>query len=164
MHTTVLWGMTPPVALAILGAGVLLLLGLLSGVWKYVAIMQSERARAPYYVDITHRAALMYSFAALVLAALAYFSLWSVTVNFWAVAANLVYFFAAITTYAIHGALKDTDNQLRRPHQLGKHQMPSILIQGFMWTLIAAEVGGTLVLLVGAWLRLWPYLTALGAY
>ncbi len=62
---------TPAVALAILGSGFLLLVGLFTGVWKYTAIRASEKSRAPYYVDIAHRASLMYSFSALVLAVLA---------------------------------------------------------------------------------------------
>jgi hypothetical protein len=138
------------VVLAILASGLLLLLGLLSGVWKYLAIMQDPRGRAPYYVDITHRAALMYSFAAMVLAVLAYFSAWSALVNTWAVALNLVYFFGAILSYAVHGALRDTDNQFRSPHQLGAWTLPRVLIHGLMWSLIVGEVGGTLVLLWGA--------------
>lgn len=146
------------VALAILASGVLLMLGLLSGVWKYLAIMQDARGRAPYYVDITHRAALMYSFAALVLAVLAYLSAWSALVNTWAVALNLVYFFGAILSYAVHGALRDTDNQFRSPHQLGAWTLPRLLIHGLMGLLIVGEVGGTLVLLCGAAKTLWPML------
>ncbi len=118
--------------------------------------MASEKSRAPYYVDIAHRASLMYSFSALVLAVLAGLSVWSPLCNFWAVVANLVYFMAAISTYVIHGALRDTSNQLARPHRLGKTTLPNILISGFMWSLIVAEVGGTLVLLSGAGIRLWP--------
>lgn len=143
------------VALAFLASGVFLLVGLLTGVWKYLAIMSSEKARAPYYVDIAHRAALLYACSSLILAMLAYFSVWSVAVNFWAVMLNVIYFALAIGTYVIHGLLKDTDNQLRRPHRLGKMSLPSFLIQGFMWSLIIAEVGGTVVLLVGAWQPLW---------
>ncbi len=144
------------VCLAILGSGFLLLVGLLTGVWKYTAIMASEKSRAPYYVDIAHRASLMYSFSALVLAVLAGFSVWSSMVNFWAVLANLVYFSLSIGTYVIHGALRDTQNQLARPHKLGKKTLPNILISGFMWSLIVAEVGGTVVLLAGTVKRLWP--------
>ncbi|AXI02245.1 hypothetical protein [Aquirhabdus parva] len=144
------------VALAALGSGLLLLVGLLTGVWKYLAIMNSEKSRAPYYVDIAHRASLMYSFSALVLAVLAGLSVWPPIHNFWAVAANLIYFIAAISTYVIHGALRDTSNQLARPHRLGKATLPNILISGFMWSLIVAEVGGTVVLLSGATVRLWP--------
>lgn len=147
--------MSPAVALGILGAGVFLVVGLLTGIWKYVAIMQSDKARAPYYVDIAHRASLLYASAALILAGLAYFSVWSDSVNWLAVMANIVYFALAIGTYVIHGALKDTDNQLRSPHRLGPMTLPRFLIQLFMWSLIVAEVGGTVVLLVGAWQPLW---------
>lgn len=146
---------SPAVALGILGAGVFLVVGLLTGIWKYVAIMQSDKARAPYYVDIAHRASLLYASAALILAGLAYFSVWSDSVNWLAVMANIVYFALAIGTYVIHGALKDTDNQLRSPHRLGPMTLPRFLIQLFMWSLIVAEVGGTVVLLVGAWQPLW---------
>lgn len=150
--------LSPAVALAVLAAGFFLLVGLLTGIWKYLAIMQSDKARAPYYVDIAHRASLMYASAALILAALAYFSVWSTAVNFWAVLANVIYFALAIGTYVIHGVLKDTDNQLRRPHKLGSASLPSVLIQLFMWSLIMAELGGTLVLLAGAWQTLAPLL------
>ena len=143
------------VALAIPSAGVFLMTGLLTGVWKYLAIMRSEKARAPYYVDIAHRAALLYASSSLILAVLAYFSVWSAQTNFYAVLLNVIYFALAIGTYVVHGLLKDTDNQLRRPHKLGNLSLPGILIQLFMWSLIAAEVGGTLVLLLGAWQPLW---------
>jgi len=152
---------TPAVALAILGSGVLLLVGLLTGVWKYCAIMASEKSRAPYYVDIAHRASLMYAFSALVLAILATFSVWSALLNFAAVLANLIYFSAAILTYVIHGILRDTSNQLARPHRLGTLTLPHVLLAGFMWSLIGAEVGGTLILLSGAAIKLWPIVTTL---
>lgn len=147
--------LSPAIALAILASGIFLSIGLVTGVWKYLAIMSSEKARAPYYVDIAHRASLLYASSSLILAALAYFSVWSITVNFWAVMLNVIYFALAIGTYVIHGLLKDTDNQLRRPHRLGTMSLPSILIQGFMWSLIIAEVGGTVILLAGAWQPLW---------
>lgn len=147
--------LSPAIALAILASGIFLSIGLVTGVWKYLAIMSSEKARAPYYVDIAHRASLLYASSSLILAALAYFSVWSITVNFWAVMLNVIYFALAIGTYVIHGLLKDTDNQLRRPHRLGKMSLPSIFIQGFMWSLIIAEVGGTVILLAGAWQPLW---------
>jgi hypothetical protein len=149
------------VALAILSSGLLLMLGLLSGIWKYSAMMRSERGRAPYYVDVTHRAALMYSFAALVLAVLAYFSVFSATQNLWAVALNVIYFVGAIASYAVHGVLKDTDNQFRSPHQLGRLTLPRLLIHLLMGSLIVGEVGGTLWLLVGATLGLMPAFSTL---
>jgi hypothetical protein len=43
-------------------AGSFFFLGLVFGAWKYVCIARSEDAQAPPYVDIAHRAALLYSF------------------------------------------------------------------------------------------------------
>ena len=59
------------VRIALLSAGVLFMTGLLTGLWKYLAIARSPQARAPYYVDIAHRASLLYAFAALLMAAMA---------------------------------------------------------------------------------------------
>ena len=88
--------LSPAVALGILSAGVFLMVGLLTGVWKYLAIMRSDKARAPYYVDIAHRASLLYASSSLILAVLAYFSVWSAHINFYAVLLNVIYFALAI--------------------------------------------------------------------
>lgn len=148
------------VALGIMAAGVFLVAGLLTGVWKYVEMMRSENARAPYYVDIAHRASLLYANCSLILAVLAYFSTWSEAVNFWAVLLNVIYFALAIALYAVHGILKDTNNQLRKPHRLGPLTLPSMLLHLAVFSLIVAEIGGTLVLLAGAFAPLWPVVTA----
>ncbi len=137
------------VALAVLASGGFFLTGLLTGVWKYAAMARSADAQAPYYVDICHRASLMYSFAALLLAVFAAHSAWSPQTDFWATAFPLAYFAMAIGTYAVHGLLRDTDNQLQKPHRLGKGTMPGILIHSFMWALIVAEIGGFVVLFAG---------------
>jgi hypothetical protein len=52
----------------------------------------------------------------------------------------------------IHGALEDTDNQLREPHKLGDGEGPSFLVRGYMAALIVGEVGGFLVVFSGAML------------
>jgi hypothetical protein len=140
---------TAAVALALLASGVFFLSGLLTGVWKYVAIMQSEKAEAPYYVNIAHRTSLMYAFAAQLLAVFAGFSVWSAPVNFWATLFPLVFFGAAIFTYIVHGVLRDTDNQMASPHKLGSTTLPGFLLHGFMWALIVAEIGGFVVLFAG---------------
>ena len=49
----------------VLAAGLIFLLALVLGVWKYRQIMTSADHRAHPYVDIAHRAALLYSFARL---------------------------------------------------------------------------------------------------
>ena len=91
----------------------------------------------------------MYAFACLVLQQLALHSRWSDTVNLWAVAVPIVFFVSAVLTYAIHGLLKDTDNQLQRPHKLGTKTLPAAMIRVYMLSLAAGEIGGLLVLLAG---------------
>src|SRR5689334_24039468 len=50
-------------------------------------------------------------------------------------------------SYAVHGWLDDTDNQLRQPHVLGRRTLPAWVVSGSMWMLAAAEIGGFVVLL-----------------
>lgn len=134
---------------ALLSAGLFLLVGLLTGIWKYLQIRRSEKARAHYYVDVAHRASLMYAFACLVLERLASESAWQDTTNLMAVLAAVLFFALAVLSYVVHGALGDTSNQLRRPHRLGRGEVPALMITGFMGLLILAEVGGVAVLLAG---------------
>ena len=140
----------PAVKLSVVSAGVFFLTGLLTGAWKYAHIARSPEATAPVYVDIAHRASLLYSFAALLVAVFAHLSAWSATVDLIAAALPLAFFAAAIGSYVLHGLLRDTDNQLRRPHQLGSATLPPALMVFFMWLLMAAEIGGFGVLFAGA--------------
>lgn len=135
--------------LALISAGSFFLVGLLTGVWKYAEIATSKQARAHYYVDIAHRASLMYAFACLVLERFAALSIFSDQINFWAVAASVLFFALAVGSYVLHGLLKDTRNQLRQPHQMGRITLPGFLLVGFMLALIIAEIGGFCVLFVG---------------
>ena len=135
--------------LAILSAGVFFLVALLTGVWKYLQIRDSEDAQAHPYVDVAHRASLMYSFAAMLLAAFIEISQLPPRVEFWAAFFPLLYFAFAISTYVIHGALQDTDNQLRAPFKLGNMTVPPAMMAVQMWSLVAAEIGGFLVLFYG---------------
>jgi hypothetical protein len=144
------WLTEPAVRLCIVAAGVFFLVALLTGAWKYFHIAASEKAVAPVYVDIAHRASLMYSFAALLLAVFAGLSVWPATVDLIAAALPLAFFALAIGGYIVHGILRDTDNQLLKPHRLGKGTVHPAMIAGFMWALMAAEIGGFLVLFVGA--------------
>lgn len=100
----------------------------------------SEDGLAHPYVDVAHRAALLYSFAALLIAAFVELSAWSETVDLIAAFALILFFVAAIAGYCWHGARRDTDNQFRDPMQ-GLH--------GFMWLLIVAEMASFAVLLAG---------------
>lgn len=139
----------PAVRLCVIAAGVFFLTGLLTGAWKYSHIARSPTATAPLYVDIAHRAALLYSFASLLLAVFAALSAWPPAVDLVAAALPLAYFAAAIAGYVVHGVLKDTDNQLLKPHRLGRATIPPVAMTAFMWSLMTAEIGGFAVLFAG---------------
>jgi hypothetical protein len=119
------------------------LIALALGVWKYRQMATSENHLAHPYVDTAHRAALLYSFATLLIAAFVQFSGWSELVD--AICAGVLYFFfiGAVIGYAYHGWRQDTDNQFRDP-------APSpAAVHGYMWALIAGEIVAFSVLLAG---------------
>lgn len=142
--------LAPAVMAGLFASGLYLLVGQLAGLWKYMHIRRDPKRGAPRYVNVAHQAALMYSFAALVIAALAYVSAWSDCVNFIAALAPLVFFGLAIEGYLIHGYLQDTNNQLDKPHVFGKKFIPAPVMTAFMFALTLAEIGGVAVLFVGA--------------
>ena len=135
--------------LAIIAAGLYFLIGLLTGIWKYQQMMASENGEAHYYVNITHRAALLYAFAALLLAKFCEISRLPEHVELIAVAVVLFYFLSAILIYLVHGLVKDTENQMAKPHKMAGREVSSGFVRVLMWTLIAGEVGGFLVIFYG---------------
>ncbi len=136
-------------SVAIVSAGVFFLTGLLTGIWKYKQIMASENGRAHPYVDICHRASLMYAFAAMLLAKFVQVSQLPNIVELVAVSAVLIYFASAIFGYFIHGLLQDTSNQLKPPFNMGKYKLSPSTVSIYMWGLVVAEVAGFLVLFYG---------------
>lgn len=147
--------MTLAEKLSLTAAFIFFMTGLLTGIWKYRCMATSPNASAPRYVDIAHRSSLMYSFAALLLGWFASYSVFPDWVNTLAAVSALGFFALAIGTYIIHGILRDTSNQLRKPHRLGARTLPSWLTHTFMVVLILAEVGGSLVLGSGALIGIW---------
>lgn len=127
-------------AVVLLAAGLIFIWALLLGIWKYRQMTSSADGLAHPYVDTAHRAALLYSFATLLIAAFVEFSGWSETVDLIAAFALILFFVSAIAGYCWHGAKRDTDNQMRAA---------GTEIHAFMWALIVAEIGGFAVLLAG---------------
>jgi hypothetical protein len=128
------------VSITLLAAGLIFLLALVLGVWKYRQVLVSEDHRAHPYVDIAHRAALLYSFATLLAAVFVQFSTWPVWVNLTAAMVLVFFFVAAILSYIEHGLKRDTDNQFAHPDRA---------LRVGMVALIVGEVGGFGVLLAG---------------
>lgn len=141
--------MNDPEKLAIFFAGVFFLTALLTGIWKYRQIAGSETGQAHPYVNICHRASLLYAFAAVLLARFAEISQLPNRIELVAMALVLFYFASAIMTYMVHGFLQDTDNQLKPPFSIGKLKLSGGMIALHMWMLIVAEIGGFLVLFYG---------------
>lgn len=129
--------------------------GLLTGIWKYGCMATSAKAAAPRYVDIAHRSSLMYSFAAVLLGWLASHSVHPDWLNTLGAVSALGFFAFAIAAYIIHGLLRDTSNQFRKPHRLGPMTLPSWMLHSFMVALVIAEVGGSLTLGTGAMMSIW---------
>jgi amino acid transporter len=126
----------------LLAAGLIFLAALLLGVWKYRQMAASPEGRAHPYVDTAHRAALLYSFATLLLATFVELSGFGEAVNLVAAFAVIAFFVAAVGGYVYHGLSRDTDNQFR------EGEGPPGL-RPFMWTLIVVELAGFGVLLAG---------------
>ncbi len=126
--------------LAVLASGVFFLNALLTGVWKYREMAASPEGVAHVYVDIAHRASLLYAFACVLLAMFANISQLPGWLELLAMILLVTYFALAIVIYMVHGYRKDTDNQMRKPTR-SMHQAK--------WSLIVAEIGGFMILFYG---------------
>lgn len=141
--------MTQSATFCLISAGAFFLVGLLSGVWKYACIYRSPDATAPFYVDTAHRASLLYAFACALTGELCGRSAWPDRINLVAAIVLIAFFALAVLGYLVHGALNDTDNQLRRPHKLGRGTVAPASVLAFMIALVVAEVGGFAVIFAG---------------
>jgi hypothetical protein len=134
------WHLGVDTKVTLLAAGLIFLLALLLGVWKYRQIMTAPDHRAHPYVDIAHRAALLYSFATLLLAVFVELSAWPTWLNLTAAMVVVFFFVGAVADYIVHGALRDTTNQFEHATR-GSRVAMALLIIG--------EIGGFGVLLAG---------------
>jgi len=125
--------MNMAVKITLAAAGIFLFVGMIGGVLKYRGIMRSPDHCAPVYIDIAHRAALLYSFAALVMAELLKYSPYSESVQLLITCAPLFFFAAAIAQYFKLGLENKTDNQFKQRN---------FSTTWAMLMLIVAEVGG----------------------
>lgn len=126
--------------ITLLAAGLIFLLALVLGIWKYQQMARAQNHLAHPYVDIAHRAALLYSFATLLTATFVELSAWPTWLNLTAAMVLVFFFVVAIATYISHGARRDTTNQFEHPTRA---------LHVGMVALIVGEVGGFAVLLAG---------------
>ena len=128
------------VKLTLAASGIFLLVGLVGGILKYRGIMTSPNNRAHPYIDIAHRASLLYSFAALVMAALLYFSPYPVEVQLVITGVPLFFFAAAIAQYYRLGLAGKVTNQFKQRN---------FTTTWGMWLLIVGELGGVAAIVWG---------------
>lgn len=126
--------------LTLLATGLIFLLALGLGVWKYRQIMVSDNHQAHPYVDIAHRAALLYAFATMLIAVFVELSAWPTWVNLSGAMAAIFFFVAAIGSYILHGARRDTTNQFDPPVRGTGVAMAALII---------GEMGGFAVVFAG---------------
>lgn len=127
-------------SLALIASATFFLAGLVLGVWKFRGMATSADGLAHPYIDTAHRAALMYAFATVMIAVFVQVSQLSAQLELFAVSLLVAYFAIAIMTYVVHGWKKDTDNQVRNM---------GAAANVFMWSLVAAEIGGFLIIFYG---------------
>ncbi|MCZ0727832.1 hypothetical protein [Mycolicibacterium iranicum] len=124
----------------VLASGLIFLWSLVLGIWKYRQMATSPDHVAHPYVDIAHRAALLYAFATMLLAVFVELSAWPTWVNLTAAAVVVAFFVLAIATYVAHGIRRDTTNQFENVDTTVRLAMASLIV---------GEIGGFAVLLAG---------------
>jgi len=134
--------MTLAVKISLLFSGLYLLTGMLTGVWKYAKIMSSDERKAPVYVDIAHRNALMFSFASLVIAKLVEYSPFGPSGQVVVVALPFFFFVVTSAGQITEGLKNSTENIFLKPDPVRNI---------FMYGLVAGEVG-SIALLVGGFI------------
>ena len=128
--------------LVLLAAGLTFIWALLLGILKYRGMARSPEGRAHPYIDTAHRAALLYSFALLLVATFVQLDCWSDVASLIAAGVLLFFFWGAIFGYMVQGLRQKTDNQFRDGDEPpGTHP--------YMFALILGEVGAFTFLLVG---------------
>lgn len=133
--------------IALSASGLFFMTGLITGVWKYRCMRNHPEAEAPYYVNTAHRAALLYAFAAQLVAVFASLSAFPVWVNTVAVIPLLLFFGIGIIYYIQLGLTTRSNNSLRDSNNKAKDYL-------ILNVLSVAEIGGFSVLLLGFFVRL----------
>ncbi len=132
--------MNTSIKISLLASGVFLLAAMIIGVVKYQQMLVRETHQANAYVDIAHRAALLYSFASLVIAELAKYSPFAEKFLIVIVAVPLALFALTITQYVRLGWLNREETQFAERN---------FITIWFMYGLIAGEIGGIALLIYG---------------
>lgn len=128
------------VKISLAAAGFYLLAGMIIGVVKYRKMMRSAEHCAPVYIDIAHRAAFLYSFAALVMAKLLEENSFPEITLIPSTIIVLIFFSLTILGYLMTGLKNKTENLFSERN---------FTMTWFMYALIGAEIGGFIIIFIG---------------
>lgn len=128
------------VKISLAAAGFYLLAGMIIGVVKYRKMMRSAEHCAPVYIDIAHRAAFLYSFAALVMAKLLEENSFPEITLIPSTIIVLIFFSLTILGYLMTGLKNKTENLFSERN---------FTTTWFMYALIGAEIGGFIIIFIG---------------
>ena len=102
--------MATSVYIAVVAAGIFLTVGTATGGWKAYSDINGQSHR---YINVSHQASLMYSFAIAVVGGLAYFSGYVESVKIALVSVNVFFFGFAIVNYIAQGISKESSNTVK---------------------------------------------------
>jgi hypothetical protein len=128
------------IKILLLFAGLFLLSGMVTGIWKYKKLLSSPEQNTPVYIDITYHSSFFYSFACLVIAKLIEYSPFSPGVRFVLAAMPLVYFSATIIVYGAEGFLSHSESPASER---------GFVTRWFMNGLAAAQILSLILILYG---------------
>lgn len=132
--------MTLALKICLACSGIFLLTGMLAGVVKYRFMMAGPTHRAPVYINIAHRTAMLYSVAALVMAELLRYNPYPAAFQIVIAGIPLFCFATALAQYLRLGFQNTTDNQFSQR---------TLTTTWGMYALIAGEIGGIAAILWG---------------
>ena len=124
--------------IAVVAAGVFLTIGTATGGWKAYHDINGTSHR---YVNVSHQASLMYSFAIAIVGGLAFFSGYIESVRVTLVSINVFFFAFAIINYISQGIVRETSNTVKN----GDRKVNTIVFA----VLGIAEFSTILILTVG---------------
>ena len=127
-------------SVALTASGLFLLAGMTIGIWKWRQMRRPPHYQANEYVDIAHRASLLYSFACLVMMKLVEFSPYSEPLQLLAVCGPVFFFATAVASYLWHGYHRREQTQFAETNWATTWGMT---------LLIVGEIGGVALLVWG---------------
>jgi hypothetical protein len=145
--------MTHAEKILISAAAYFLMQSYIFGIVKYRQMMNSDNAKANFYVNMSHNAPILYIAATLLLTVFAHYSVFSDIVNTCA-ATSIIGFYLSANLLNNFNALKGVNRTAIRGIK-AQGPKPVGVLNIYMGCLVVAQVGGSLILTSGAMVGIW---------